>query len=48
MKVQVKRHRGEPGHTWHTRAHTNTRITQTNLKVPSSQKGNPLRQKLFV
>ena len=27
----VKRHRGEPGHTRDTRAHTGTRKTQTNL-----------------
>ena len=27
----VKRHRGEPGHTGDTRAHTGTWITQTNL-----------------
>jgi len=27
----VKRHRGEPGHTRDARAHTGTRITQTNL-----------------
>ena len=29
--VPVKRHRGEPEHTRDTRAHTGTRITQTNL-----------------
>ena len=27
----VERHRGEPGHTRETRAHTGTRTTQTNL-----------------
>ena len=30
-KTPVKRHRGEPEHTRDTRAHTGTRITQTNL-----------------
>ena len=32
--VPVKRHRGESGHTRDTRAHTGTRITQTNLTKP--------------
>ena len=33
LRLPVKRHRVEPGHTRDTRTHTITRITQTDLKV---------------
>ena len=41
--VPEKRHRGEPGHTQDTRAHTGTRITQrqTNLTTIQTQRHIP-------
>ena len=37
LQCPVKRHRGEPGHTRDTRAHTGTRLTQTNLTTIQTQ-----------
>ena len=43
VPVPVKRHRGEPGHIWDTRAHTGTRITQKNLTTIQTRTNTPAR-----